>query len=123
MTPISSIERAMNGSMAEQNVIAQNIANVDTPNYKAGKIVFDDVLSDSLKAKQTDPRHLSFSTSDGTGYHRVTDTFGTIQNNGNNVDVDHEMANLAKNQLFYQALTQAASNQFLQFNTVLGGAR
>jgi flagellar basal-body rod protein FlgB len=53
----------------------------------------------------------------------VTDTFGTVQNNGNNVDIDHEMSSLAQNQLLYQALSQAASDQFQKFNTVLGGSR
>ncbi|GGL44117.1 flagellar basal body rod protein FlgB [Sporolactobacillus putidus] len=121
LTPLSAIERAMNGSMAEQNAISQNIANVDTPNYKAQKVVFNDVLDQSLQANQIASANSPFTASDQTGYSTVTDTYGAIQNNGNNVDIDHEMSNLAQNQLYYQALGQAASNQFLQFNTVLGG--
>ncbi|WP_354326812.1 flagellar basal body rod protein FlgB [Sporolactobacillus kofuensis] len=112
----------MNASMAEQNAIAQNIANVDTPNYKAKKVVFNDVLQSSLVANRTNPRHYNFSTSDGSGYTTVTDNFGSVQNNGNNVDIDHEMSELAQNQLLYQALGQSASNQFQQFNMVLGGS-
>ncbi|WP_239529398.1 flagellar basal body rod protein FlgB [Sporolactobacillus spathodeae] len=112
MTPLSAIEQAMNGSMAEQNLISQNIANVDTPNYKAKKIVFDDAFSDALNRTNGSP----------ADYHVVTDTTGSIQNNGNNVSIDNEMSKMAQNQIYYQALSQAASNQFLQFNTVLGGS-
>lgn len=120
-TPLSAIEQAMNGSMAQQNAISQNIANVDTPNYKAKKVVFNDVLGQSLQAYRTNPNHVPFSASNDSGYSTVTDTYGVTQNNGNNVDIDHEMSSLAQNQLLYQSLGQAASNQFLQFNTVLGG--
>lgn len=123
ITPLTAIEHALNGAMAEQNAIAQNIANVDTPNYKAKKVVFNDVLQNELKAYRTNVRHFNFSTSDDSGFSTVTDTFGTVQNNGNNVDIDHEMSSLAQNQLLYQTLSQAASDQFQKFNTVLGGSR
>ncbi|RYL95474.1 flagellar basal body rod protein FlgB [Sporolactobacillus sp. THM7-4] len=123
MTPLFDIERALNGSMVRQNVIARNIANVDTAGYKAKKVVFDDILDSAMSANRTEPGHLPFSMSDDAGYRMVNDLSGTIQNNGNNVDIDQQMSELAKNQLFYQALGQAAANQFQQFNTVLGGTR
>ncbi|WP_100487675.1 flagellar basal body rod protein FlgB [Sporolactobacillus pectinivorans] len=121
-TPLGAIEQALNGSMAEQNAIAQNIANIDTPGYKAQKVVFDDALQGELQANQTGSGQLPFSNSANQGFHTVTDTYGTIQNNGNNVDIDHEMSELSQNQLLYQSLTQAASDQFKRFNIVLGGA-
>ncbi|MFX3618453.1 MAG: flagellar basal body rod protein FlgB [Sporolactobacillus sp.] len=112
-TPLNAIERAMNGSMAQQNAVSQNIANVDTPGYQAKKVVFGDAFGDALDRLDSDR---------SSGYHLETDTSGTVQNNGNNVDVDNEMSKLAQNQVYYQALSQAAGNQFLQFNTVLGGS-
>lgn len=121
-TPLDAIEQALNGSMAEQNAIAQNIANIDTPGYKAQKVVFDDALQGELQANQTSSSQLPFSNSADRGFHTVTDTYGTIQNNGNNVDIDHEMSELSQNQLLYQSLTQSASDQFKRFNIVLGGA-
>lgn len=119
-TPIPILEKAMDGSMAEQSVLAQNVANVDTPNYKAKQVVFEDVFNEALTAEKTNPKHLSFS-SDDQGYRIENDSSGAVQNNGNNVDIDEQMSNLAKNQIQYQALEQAVSNQFQQFKTVLGG--
>ncbi|MFT8309829.1 MAG: flagellar basal body rod protein FlgB [Sporolactobacillus sp.] len=122
VTPLNAIERALNESMAEQNAIAQNIANVDTPNYKAQKVTFNDVLQTKLKANRTDESQIDFSSSEDSGYRTVTDNYGSVQNNGNNVDLDHEMSELAQNQLLYQTLSQAASDQFKKFNIVLGGS-
>ncbi|RYL93000.1 flagellar basal body rod protein FlgB [Sporolactobacillus sp. THM19-2] len=119
--PINTIQLAMNRSFAQQNLIAQNIANVDTPGYKAKKVAFDSLLGDQLQAYRTRPGHISFSGSDPKGYHTEMDTYGTIQDNGNNVDIDHEMSELARNQLLYQTLSQSAADQFKKFNIVLGG--
>ncbi|MCI1882348.1 MAG: flagellar basal body rod protein FlgB [Sporolactobacillus sp.] len=120
-TALSAIERSLNASMATQNTISQNIANIDTPGYKAKKVVFNDTLQQALKAHKTSTNQLDFSTSP-SDYRVVTDTYGTLQNNGNNVDIDHEMSELAQNQLLYQTLTQSAADQFKRFNIVLGGA-
>jgi flagellar basal-body rod protein FlgB len=120
-TPLSAIEGSLNRSMAEQNAISRNIANIDTPGYKAQTVVFNEALQGELQARRTEPGHLPFSNSADSGYQTVTDTYGTIQNNGNNVDIDHEMSQLSRNQYLYQTLTRAATDQFQRFTTVLGG--
>jgi flagellar basal-body rod protein FlgB len=117
---ITGLEQALNRSSLTQKVIAQNIANVDTPNYKAQEVTFNQALNDALTARKTDPRDFSFSTEDQTRI--VTDNSTTLQNNGNNVDIDKEMVNLAKNQLNYQAYAEAISRKFNQYNIVLGGS-
>ncbi|WP_018962058.1 flagellar basal body rod protein FlgB [Sporolactobacillus vineae] len=122
-TPLGAIETSLNRSMTEQNAISKNIANVDTPGYKAQTVVFDDALQGALQAHRTEPGHIPFSDSSDTGYQTVTDNSGTIQNNGNNVDIDHEMSQLSRNQFLYQTLTRAAADQFQRFNTVLGGTQ
>lgn len=122
-TPLSAIETSLNRSMAEQNAISRNIANMDTPGYKAQTVVFNDSLQSALQANRTEPGHLPFSDSADSGYRTVTDTYGTIQNNGNNVDIDHEMSMLSSNQFLYQTLSRAATDQFQRFNTVLGGTQ
>ena len=117
---ITGLEQALNRSSLTQKVIAQNIANVDTPNYKAQEVTFNQALTNALSAKKTDPRDFSFSTGDQGRI--VTDNSTTLQNNGNNVDIDKEMVNMAKNQLNYQAYTEAISRKLNQYNIVLGGS-
>jgi flagellar basal-body rod protein FlgB len=117
---ITGLQQALNRSSLTQKVIAQNIANVDTPNYKAQELSFNQTLTNALSAEKTDPRDFSFSTEDQGRI--VTDNSTALQNNGNNVDIDKEMVNMAKNQLNYQAYTEAISRKLNQYNIVLGGS-
>ena len=121
-TPIPSLENALNRASLAHRVIAQNIANVDTPNYKAKHVAFNDELQSAFQARRTDPRQLSFSGNTG-GARIVTDNNTTIQNNGNNVDMDSEMVDLAKNQLAYQAYSEAISRKFNEWKIVLKGGQ
>lgn len=120
-TAIPRLEQALNTTTLNQKMIAQNIANVDTPNYKAKHVSFNSELENSLNAYRTDSRHIPFSSEIRP---RISVSKGTaFQNNGNNVDIDKEMADLAKNQIKYQALVQLLNNRFGQIKTVIRGGR
>jgi flagellar basal-body rod protein FlgB len=121
-TPISFLEKALDRSSMTQRVIAQNIANVDTPNYKAKRVEFKSELQSAFQARRTDPRHFSFSGDSG-GMRIVTDNSHAVQNNGNNVDMDSEMVDLAKNQIAYQAYSEAISRKFNEWKIVLKGGQ
>ena len=64
---ISTLDKALNYSAAKQKVISQNIANVDTPNYKAKDVRFkaslNEALDVSLSANRTNNRHYVFNQS------------------------------------------------------------
>ncbi len=121
-SPLPQLERALNRDTLSQSVIAQNIANVDTPGYKSKNVAFSDVLQNAFQAKKTEQGHLSFSG--GNNNTRVvTDRSTTMQNNGNNVDVDKEMSKLAKTQIDDQALVAAVNHQLQQYKLVIGGGR
>lgn len=117
---IGQLEHSLNYSTARNKVISHNLANVDTPNYKAKDIQFKTVLEGKLKAKLTHPKHRPFAN-ELTGY-RVQAKTGTIYNhNNNNVDIDKEMAELAKNQLYYQSLVDRLNGKFHDLQTVIRG--
>lgn len=120
-TTVPLLERKLNGSSLQQKVLAQNIANVDTPYYKAKEVVFGDELSHAMSARKTESRHIPFSHDVGP---RVVENHSTkVQNNGNNVDIDKEMSELAKNQIEYQAEVESLNHKFQQYKMVLGGGR
>ncbi|GGH82265.1 flagellar basal-body rod protein FlgB [Pullulanibacillus pueri] len=121
LSSIGNLQRALDQTSLSQNVISQNIANIDTPNYKAKKVVFGDVLQSAMTANRTDPRHFEFSNSGQSQI--VVDRNSSIQNNGNNVDADEQMTELAKTQLQYQSYTEAISREFNKLNIVLGGGQ
>lgn len=123
-----SLEQAMSTATLKQRVHTANIANVDTPNYKSKQVsfqsAFDTALSNqALASKKTDPRHLAFSTENGQGSSSIIKENNStkITPNGNNVDMDVEMAELAKNQLWYNALTERVNGKFNSLRTVIEG--
>lgn len=120
---INSLENAVNRSAVKQKVISQNIANVDTPNYKSKEITFKQSLDSEvnrLQATKTDQRHLSFGL--GQESYLIKSKANTsYQANGNNVDVDREMSDLAENQIYYNALIDRLSSKFNSLKTVIRG--
>lgn len=122
---VDVLQKSLDYASTRNNVIASNIANVDTPNYKAKDVQFKDMLANELskttEAKRTDPRHLPFDSDSSTGYRVFKKTGTSYNHNGNNVDIDKEMTELAKNQIYYQGLTDRINGKFKSLQTVLRG--
>ena len=123
---INSLDRALDFSAVKHKTIAQNIANVDTPNYKARDVNFQQYLTEaksmSITAYRTDKKHYDFSVS--AGQSKVFD-YSSFQynSNGNGVDMDKEQANLATNQLYYNALIDRMSGKLNTLQNVIKGGR
>jgi flagellar basal-body rod protein FlgB len=124
------MERTLDASVLRQKVIANNIANVDTPYFKRSDVQFEDLLESEMNGPstpsfvgiRTDPRHFIIGKkSDKFEPKIVTDENSTINNNLNNVDIDYEMSLMAKNQLRYNVLVQQINSEFKNARTVLGG--
>ncbi len=101
---VNVLQSAMNVSTLTANVIANNIANASTPHFKASyvvPIVKDDPLRVEAKV--------------------VRDESTSITNDGNNVDVNAQMALLAENTIRYEVLTRLASMSFQRYRDVLKG--
>lgn len=121
---IRSLENTLNYATAKHQAISSNISNVDTPGYKSKDVVFKDVLSDafsnSMEATRTDSKHLPFSHHTNS-YQTISKNTTTFNNNGNNVDIDKEMTDLAKNQIYYQGLVDRINGKFRNLQTVIRG--
>ena len=96
-----------------QNVISSNIGNLDTPGYVASEIDFQSQLREAvgskgqLKLQATNDKHFGPKTSNISNL--TAEPFeeeDAAKSNGNNVDVDKEMAKLAENQIVYNATIQ-----------------
>ncbi|MGM8364144.1 flagellar basal body rod protein FlgB [Virgibacillus sp. W0181] len=122
-----TLEQSLQYASAKNETISNNIANVDTPNYKSKNVMFKSVLNDSmsdLAAQRTHPKHIPFtSQSENKPFETVTNSTTNYNHNGNNVDMDKEMANLAKNQIYYQSLIDRLNGKFGSLQTVIRGGR
>lgn len=124
------LHRSMDVNLLRQDVIANNIANSDTPNFKRSTVSFETSLRQALASENyrpfpaavTDEQHMPFYRP--TDYRSVTprrtlDYLTTAKNNGNNVDIEVESTNFLTSQMAYTLMTNAVSAQFRQLNLVL----
>jgi flagellar basal-body rod protein FlgB len=106
---IGALNTVMNLRLINQNVISSNIANADTPGYKAKAMEFEGALRDALQvgsgtaAAATDPRHKVHQATDPVDPEIYDDPNGVESLDGNTVDRAAEMSKLAENQLLYDA--------------------
>src|SRR5699024_11836068 len=94
--------------------LLRSIANIDTPNYKTQDVSFKSLIqkeTNNLQLKNTNERHLQ-RTMDPSSHYIKRKTGTTFNHNGNNVDIDKEMADLAENQIFHRSLIDRMNGKF-----------
>jgi len=124
------LKREMDVSVLRQNVISNNIANSDTPNFKRSVVNFESQLKRALDSEKvvpfaqaiTNERHIAFDKPmdwRAVAPRRVLDYLTESKNNGNNVDMEEEGMNALTNQLLYTTLAQVVSSEIQRVNIVL----
>ena len=119
---INVLDKAADASWTRENLLANNIANIDTPGYKRQDIDFQSVLKKelgnykymSLDQKMNTVDLSKLNPSVYTDYESYS-----YRLDGNNVDIDTEEVELASEQIKYQALTQSITSEFQRLQTVL----
>ncbi len=119
--------KALDGSALRQKIIAGNIANANTPFYKAKGIDFETSLakqldnkSNSLALATTHHLHLNGSQSTNNTNATVFIRDGhTTRNDGNSVDIDVETTQMSKNTMMFNALSAALKKDSMIFKSVL----
>ncbi|MDT8901285.1 flagellar basal body rod protein FlgB [Anaeroselena agilis] len=123
----SVLERALGAAALRHKVVANNIANVNTPGFKRSDVVFEDKLAEAMSGgklplARTHAKHLAGRQGgDVSAPSVVTDTRTTMRTDGNNVDIDAEMANVAKNSIYYNAVAQQLGTYFSNLKSVIRG--
>jgi len=122
---ISVLSQAMNLRTQRHQVLASNIANADTPHYKARDFSFESAMSNVMAGKPAGGVSLARTSSGhqgggGSGGPSLMYR-GNVQAaaDGNTVDMDVERSNIAENALQYQILTQLISDQFKGMRSAL----
>ncbi|MHB1650858.1 MAG: flagellar basal body rod protein FlgB [Desulfitobacteriaceae bacterium] len=114
---LNVLEKGLDASSLRQKVLADNVANVDTPGFKRSDVDFQAALASALGEQgQELPLKVTLSGHlpgvEGNGAKTlVKDQSTAFRNDGNNVDIDKEMANVAENGLYYNAVTRAITSQ------------
>ena len=127
--PDRLLEAALDGLAVRQKLVGDNIANVDTPGFKASRASFEGALLRAIGAER-ELRMLPVANSvpgpdelpPGLAA-RVERDPSSRRVDGNNVDIDQEMVELAETNLTYNAITQLASARLQLLRTVINDGR
>ncbi len=112
---IDIINKTLDATMLKYNVISDNISNVDTPGYKRKDVAFEGFLE-----KEIDKRGIKNINQENISPVVYVDKKNyAYRMDGNNVDIDIEMAEAAKVKLKYDALITRTSAQLNRFKTIL----
>lgn len=129
---IGILSEALYASNLRHNVISNNIANVNTPGFKKSGVAFENILSDMLSPVEqklslvrTKDKHLPLPGTANSGLspqiYEINTT--TMRTDGNNVDIDSEMAELAKNNIYYNANVRQLGEYLSSLKSVISGQK
>lgn len=117
------LKTALDVSSVRKNVIANNLSNINTKNFKRSDVKFEEFLNSNIDRvifKTTHQKHIPL----GNKHYEIVQDRGTsMRNDKNNVDIDIEKANQAANTLMYNALISAVNNKIQILSTVVRGGR
>lgn len=124
------LPRGMTAASIRHEVISHNIANVNTPNYRKSSVEFEELLArelygdepvdGKLEMTRTHDSHLPHKPLDYHAEPNIVEDLTTIMRaDDNNVDIDIEMANLAKNQLYFNALATQLGGYVTKIRNVI----
>ena len=119
---VNVLDKAADASWKRETVLANNIANVDTPGYKRKDLDFQGVLKQELGRC----KHTSLDTKIENLHmdHLNPSVYTDLSNysyrlDGNNVDIDNEEVEYASEQLRYEGITAGINNEFNRMKSVI----
>ncbi|NLK40277.1 MAG: flagellar basal body rod protein FlgB [Clostridiales bacterium] len=113
----SLMEKTLDALWLRQKVISNNIANVDTPEFKSSKVIFEELLDEAM-LETSDIKKTNVPDAKVV---RTKDI--SIREDGNNVDIDKENLELYRVQIQYEYMVRKISDQFSNIKTVLKEGR
>ena len=119
------LKKSMDASALRGKVIANNVANINTNNYKKLYVTFEDTLNDNISAntmKTDNNKHMLAGSGNGD-ISIQRDESTSMRQDGNNVDIDQEMTNQAANTLMYSALVKQVSSKISLTSYIIRGGK
>ena len=126
---IRALNQNLNLRLENQNVISSNIANADTPGYKAKAVSFEQAMrdaldvNDNLKLETSDVEHLGSKGPESVRADVYDDPNGIESLDGNTVDRANEMAKMKENEILYNASVESLRKKIgmLEYGISEGG--
>jgi len=128
---IATLERSLDLRSLQHRALSSNIANLDTPNYKAFELVVEEEMNKdrqsakSLQVTRTHPQHLPIinpGAEDVTLKAAPPPEF-SLRGDGNTVDIDRTMGKLAENTILYRTAAQLISDKLKGLKSAIQGGK
>ncbi|OLS03778.1 flagellar basal body rod protein FlgB [Tissierella creatinophila] len=116
------IKKGLDMSSLRQRTISHNIANINTSNFKTGRVEFEEILkrvSDGVGIDKTDDKHFGVKDIDDIDLKVKKKNTTMLNDNGNNVDIDLEMTELSANEVYYNVLIRQVNSKLSSLNYVI----
>jgi len=130
--PIGILARTLDALALRQQVTASNVANADTPGFRAQAVRFEDVLESMLSGQfaplplaRTDPRHIATTPVSAASVEpEVVELRGTrYRADGNSVDIEQQMGLLAETTLRYSAVSEVLARRLAMLRAMASGGQ
>ncbi len=118
----SVLHKILQATGARQKLLASNVANAETPGYKARDIKFGSFLGKALKLATTKPNHVNNQNNggiDGTIVEKKNPAWG----DGNNVELNTEVAKMQENMLTHNAAIKILNSKIKMFRSAISSGR
>ena len=125
---LNKLTTALNAYSIRNDAISNNIANVNTPNYKRKYVKFEEYMSKAndkltLKGARTNTRHIEIPSIKGSVPSLATDNSVSARQDGNNVNIDTEEIDGVKNYINYSMVADSLTNHFASLISGITGGR
>jgi flagellar basal-body rod protein FlgB len=112
------LHRLIKAADVRQRVVSSNIANADTPGYKARDVKFGNMLEKEMKLKSTNPKHMSSENSINMWNQFVIEE-NPSWGDRNNVELNVEMAKMTENSLYHNAAIKLLNAKIKMFKSAI----
>ena len=114
------LQKILQAANIRQKVIASNIANADTPGYKAKDVKFNNMVSKELKLLATDPKHMHNDGGSDVKAEVVSEN-SLSWGDANNVELNLEVAKMTENALTHNAAVRILSSKIKMYKAAIKG--
>jgi flagellar basal-body rod protein FlgB len=111
------LEGILRQANIRHSVLASNVANVDTPNFKAKDVSFGALLGNEILLASTNPKHLQVAVGSASGDVKIEETQPWADKN--NVEMDMQVAKMTENAMFYEAGITLLKKKIQMFKSAL----
>ena len=116
------LHRLINATNMRHKVISSNLANVDTPGYKAKDVKFGNLLGKTMKLMTTDPKHVGGGENNEVNGKLVVES-DLSWGDRNNVELNVEVAKMTENSLFHNAAARILNSKIKMYKAAIRGGR